>query len=89
MLPERAPSEGPRSTGAVGQSQAVSLQDKSGGVESVARTINMCSLDARSKGQYGCIQEKEGVWILTMTSRRHIFTMCINRRIKRNVALVK
>ena len=28
---------------------------KSGGVESVARTIGMCSLDARSKGQYGCI----------------------------------
>ncbi len=65
------------------------MQDKSGGVESVARTINMCSLDACSKGQYSCIQEKEGVWIVTMTSRRHIFTVYINRRITRNVALVK
>ena len=51
--------------------------------------IGMCSLDARSKEQYGCIPEWEGVWILTMTSRRHIFTMCINRRIKRNAVLVK
>ena len=32
MLPERAPSEGPRSTGAVGQSQAASLQEWWGGI---------------------------------------------------------